>query len=97
LLMQTMVPLRVANMAGCTFFVAFGALSGNVATFLLYLLLLPINASSPPSNVESDQEGTYCDGGRYLNGMAQPHVGAENEREKGDRRKLATSLHRHAA
>jgi Cyclic nucleotide-binding domain len=44
LLMQTMVPLRVANMVGCTFFVAFGALSGNVATFLLYLLLLPINA-----------------------------------------------------
>ncbi len=31
-------------MAGCTFFVAFGALSGNVATFLLYLLMLPINA-----------------------------------------------------
>jgi len=44
LLMHTMVPLRVANMAGCTFFVAFGALSGNVATFILYLLLLPINA-----------------------------------------------------
>jgi hypothetical protein len=44
LLMQTMVPLRVANMAGCTFFAIFGALSGNVATFLLYLLLLPINA-----------------------------------------------------
>src|SRR5882757_2323148 len=44
LLMQTMVPLRIANMAGCTFFAAFGALSGNVATFLLYLLLLPINA-----------------------------------------------------
>jgi CRP-like cAMP-binding protein len=39
-----LVPLRVANMAGCTFFVAFGALSGNVATFLLYLLMLPINA-----------------------------------------------------
>ena len=44
LLMQTMVPLRVANMAGCTFFAPFGALSGNVATCLLYLLLLPINA-----------------------------------------------------
>ena len=42
LLMHTMVPLRIANMAGCTFFVAFGALSGNVATFILYLLLLPI-------------------------------------------------------
>src|SRR6516162_7344658 len=26
LLMQTMVPLRVANMAGCTFFATFGAL-----------------------------------------------------------------------
>jgi Cyclic nucleotide-binding domain len=44
LLMRTMVPLRVANMAGCTFFATSGALSGNVATFLLYLLLLPINA-----------------------------------------------------
>jgi hypothetical protein len=44
LLMQTMVPLRVANMAGCTFFATSGALSGNVATFLLYLLSLPINA-----------------------------------------------------
>jgi hypothetical protein len=44
LLMHTMVPLRVANMAGSAFLVAFGALSGNVATFLLYLLMLPINA-----------------------------------------------------
>ena len=44
LLMHTMVPLRIANMAGCTFFVAFGALSGNVGTFILYLLFLPINA-----------------------------------------------------
>ena len=33
LLMKTMVPLRVANMAGCTFFVVFGALSRNVALF----------------------------------------------------------------
>ena len=44
LLMQTMVPLRVANMVGCTFFAISGALSGSVATFLLYLLLLPVNA-----------------------------------------------------
>src|ERR1700752_5422863 len=35
LLMQTMVPLRVANMVGCSFFATFGALSGNVANFLL--------------------------------------------------------------
>ena len=44
LLMQRMVPLRVANMVGCTFFTISGALSGSVATFLLYLLLLPVNA-----------------------------------------------------
>ena len=44
LLTHTMVPLRIANMVGCSFFAAYGALSGNVATFLLYLLLLPINA-----------------------------------------------------
>jgi hypothetical protein len=44
LLTQTMVPLRVANMIGCVFFAGFGALAGNVTTFLLYLLLVPINA-----------------------------------------------------
>src|ERR1700726_5114021 len=44
LLTQTMVPLRVANMIGCAFFAAFGLLSGAVTTFLLYFLLVPINA-----------------------------------------------------
>jgi CRP-like cAMP-binding protein len=44
LLMHTIVPLRVANMIGCSFFIAYGALSGNVGAFILYLLLLPINA-----------------------------------------------------
>jgi hypothetical protein len=44
LLTQTMVPLRVANMIGCAFFAAFGALTGAVTTFLLYLLMIPINA-----------------------------------------------------
>jgi hypothetical protein len=34
----------VANMAGCAFLATFGALTGSVATFLYYLLLLPINA-----------------------------------------------------
>jgi hypothetical protein len=43
LLMHTMVRLRVANMAGSTFLATYGALSGNVSTFLLYLLSLPIN------------------------------------------------------
>jgi hypothetical protein len=44
LVTQTMVPLRVANMIGCAFFAGFGALAGNVTTFLLYLLMVPINA-----------------------------------------------------
>jgi len=44
LLTQTMVPLRIANMAGCAFFAGFGALAGDVKTLLLYLLLVPINA-----------------------------------------------------
>jgi Cyclic nucleotide-binding domain len=44
LLTQTMVPLRVANMIGCAFFASFGVLAGDLKTFLLYFLLLPINA-----------------------------------------------------
>ena len=44
LLTQTMVPLRVANMIGCVFFAIFGALTGAITTFLLYLLMVPINA-----------------------------------------------------
>lgn len=44
LLTHTMVPLRIANMIGCTFFACFGALTGSVTTFLLYLLMVPINA-----------------------------------------------------
>ena len=44
LLMRTMVPLRVANILSCVFFMAFGALASDIRTFLLYLLLLPINA-----------------------------------------------------
>src|ERR1700754_1489037 len=44
LLTHAMGPLRVANMIGCAFFACFGALSGAVTTFLLYLLMVPINA-----------------------------------------------------
>ncbi|SDN68703.1 Crp/Fnr family transcriptional regulator [Afipia sp. GAS231] len=43
LLTHTMVPLRLANMVGCVCFAAFGALAHDIKTFLLYLLLLPIN------------------------------------------------------
>ena len=44
LLTRTMVPLRVSNMISNVFFMTFGALATDVRTFLLYLLLLPINA-----------------------------------------------------
>src|SRR5208282_6380680 len=44
LLTRTMVPLRISNMISNVFFMAFGALASDVRTFLLYLLLLPINA-----------------------------------------------------
>src|ERR1700680_4819855 len=43
LLTRTMVPLRVFGIISGLFFVAFGALAHDVKTFLLYLLLLPIN------------------------------------------------------
>src|SRR5580698_9500369 len=36
--------ITLANMIGCAFFAAFGALTGTITTFLLYLLMVPINA-----------------------------------------------------
>jgi len=43
-LMRTMVPLRVFGIISAFFFMAYGAIGGAFATFLLYLLLLPINS-----------------------------------------------------
>jgi len=44
LLTRTMVPLRLSNMVSNLSFAAYGALAGDIKTFLLYLLLFPINA-----------------------------------------------------
>ena len=44
LLTRTMIPLRVSNMISNVFFMAFGALASDIRTFLVSLLLLPINA-----------------------------------------------------
>jgi CRP-like cAMP-binding protein len=44
LLTRTMVPLRVSNMISNVFFMAFGALAGDIRTFLVAFLFLPINA-----------------------------------------------------
>ena len=43
LMVRTIVPLRVIGIISMLFFIAYGALAGAVATFLLYLLSLPIN------------------------------------------------------
>jgi Cyclic nucleotide-binding domain len=44
MLMRTMVPLRVFGIISALFFMAYGALAGAIPTFLMYLLLLPINS-----------------------------------------------------
>jgi hypothetical protein len=43
LMVRTMVPLRIIGIISMVFFIAYGALAGAIATFLLYLLSLPIN------------------------------------------------------
>src|ERR1043165_5987261 len=43
LVTKTMVPLRIWSLFSNVFFMAFGALATDVKTFILYLLLLPIN------------------------------------------------------
>ncbi len=44
LLMRTMVPLRAFGILSTLLFMAYGALAGAIPTFLMYLLLLPINS-----------------------------------------------------
>jgi hypothetical protein len=43
-LMPTMVRLRVFGILSALFFIAYGVLGGVISTFLMYLLLLPINS-----------------------------------------------------
>jgi Cyclic nucleotide-binding domain len=43
LLMRTIVPLRIAAIVSDVFFVGYAALANSVTTFILYVLLLPIN------------------------------------------------------
>jgi len=43
LLMRTIVPLRIAAIISDVFFVSYAVLANSVTTFILYVLLLPIN------------------------------------------------------
>jgi Cyclic nucleotide-binding domain len=83
LLMQTMVPLRVANMAGCAFFATAGALSGNVANFLLYLLLLPINAVRLRQMLTLVKKARYATQGDTSREWLKPFM-TERKYRKGD-------------
>ena len=71
LLMQTMVPLRVANMVGCTFFVDLWRALRKRRDFSPVSAVAADQCRSPPSNAQARQEGTYRDAGRYVDGMAQ--------------------------
>ena len=71
LLMHTIVPLRVANMVGCTVLRHLWRASPETSPTSSYLLLLPINAIRLRQMLNLDQKGTYRDAGRYLIGMAQ--------------------------
>src|SRR5215469_7195121 len=84
LLMQTMVPLRVANMVGCTFFATSGALSGNVANFLLYLLLLPINAIRLRQMLKLVKEARDATQGEMSRAWLKPFM-TERRYRRGDR------------
>ncbi len=71
LLTRTIVPLRIANMFGCAFFAGFGALAGDIKTFLLYFLLLPINAIRLRQMLNLVKKARKRYPGRHLDGMAQ--------------------------
>src|SRR5476651_1071333 len=43
-MVRTMVPLRIFGIISILFFIAYGALGGAIATFLMYLMLLPLNS-----------------------------------------------------
>src|ERR1700719_2426146 len=83
LLTQTMVPLRIANMIGCAFFAGFGALAGNVATFLLYLLLLPINAFRLRQMLNLGQKARAATQGDMSMEWLKPFM-SERKYRKGD-------------
>ena len=63
LLMQTMVPLRVANMAGCAFFATAGALFRKRRQFSALFAVAADQCRSSPSNAQARQEGSQRDAG----------------------------------
>ena len=71
LMVRTIVPLRILGIISMLFFIGYGALAGAVATFLLYLLSLPDQHLSPPSDAQSCQKSSRVRAGRPVDGLAQ--------------------------
>ena len=71
LLMRTMMPLRISNMISNVFFMAFGALAGDIKTFLMYLLISAYQWRAPVSDAQTGQNGSKRHQGRQVDGMAQ--------------------------
>ena len=70
LMVRTIVPLRIIGIISIVFFIAYGALAGAVATFLLYLLSLPINVIRLRQMLNLVKKARHLGAGRSVDGLA---------------------------
>jgi uncharacterized protein (DUF697 family) len=82
-LMRTMVPLRIFGIISALFFMAYGALSGVITTFLMYFLLLPINSLRLFQIVKLVKKARIAVQGNLAVDWLKPFMGRRNYR-KGD-------------
>jgi hypothetical protein len=83
LLTRTMVPLRVLGIISIVFFIAYGMLAGAVATFIMYLLLLPINSLRLVQMVNLVKKARFAAQGDLSMDWLKPFMERRNYR-KGD-------------
>jgi len=88
-LMPRMIPLRVFGILSALFFMAYGLTGSSVSTFLLYMLLLPINAlrlqqilrlikkarTATEGDMSIDWLKSYMDSRKYKKGEVLFHKG----------------------
>jgi hypothetical protein len=82
-LMRTMVPLRVFGIISTLFFIAYGLLGGAIATFLMYLLLLPINGLRLVQMINLVKKARAAARGDLSTDWLKPFMDGRNYR-KGD-------------
>jgi len=83
LLTRTMVPLRILGIISIVFFIAYGVLAGAVATFIMYLLLLPINSLRLVQMVSLVKKARFAAQGDLSMDWLKPFMERRNYR-KGD-------------